>query len=184
MIVSCCNRIADEQRGTLIIELALVVGIMAFTAMCGLEVAHYLQKSQSGLSLSRLLADSVARDCYDVCDSAATRRCAVGVRNRIAAIATSIDETMQVRLRVWQRRSDNICLLNNATGNTGWQFLSIPGGTITSPLGSFVPPEISMQNSPSSVKIIAEVEAPYASLTGFAMAVFGENPVWYHGAVI
>lgn len=175
-----------DQSGTLIIELALVVGLLAFAAMGGLEIAFYIQRSQTGVSLSRELVNRIARDCYEVCEPSVTSSCAAIEVANLQAIANQIDPTMRVRARIWQRRLDipSANTPRQCTLDTGWVYSVSGNGTFLSDKASYRPDAIRNNDHPSGIQIIAEVEADHTPLTGFALAIFGNDRVYYHGTLI
>lgn len=176
----------NSEQGNLIIELALVVGILAFTAMGGLELAHYLQRSQVGVSLTRELANNIARDCYDVCSIERTLDCAATEVDNMQEIASQLDDSMRVRARIWQRNVSPQTESPPCVMISGWSDFVIAGdnGGFISPRSTFVPEAIQDVEHPSGIQIIAEVEATYTSLTGYVLRLFRRNSVYYHGTLI
>ena len=169
----------SSERGTLIIELALVIGILAFSSFVGLEIARYLQQSQTAISLTQELGNMAVRDCYDVCDRQGTSNCIKFVESRVQRIAQEIIPTMRIRTRVWQRNSDPVtCQLQ-----AGFTFTSNNLSTWYSPNSLFTPSGIDHPANPTGIIVVAEAEAPFRPLSQLSTAIFGSETFYYHGSV-
>lgn len=190
------RKFRNDQAGTLLIELAFVVGILAMAAMVGLEIAHFLQRSQSGVSLTRELSNSILRECYDACDTTVatnsnspTRICIEEELSRVARIARGVDAAMRVRTTVLVRNVDAECMFQ--TTPTAWKTFSAsssnrnfnsPKATVSQNLVNNI--RNSTQPQQQGIVVLAEVEARYSPLTGFALSVFGRDKFYYHGTIM
>lgn len=189
------SNFCNDQNGSLLIELALVVGILAMTAMGGLEIAHFLKRSQNGVTLTRELGNTILRDCFDACDASRpqqadspTGMCINRQVRRVARIARGIDPAMNIRATVLVRNVDAECIFQTSPT---WKTFS--GSSSTSAFQS--PRAIVSRNLLNNIRnasmpqqqgivVLAEVEARYSSLTGFALNIFGRDSFYYQGTIM